>query len=425
MSIRLQEYVVGFDPQNPVNVIAPDRVKLQEGEQALTMDTAEFIATIEAMHAGVITKNFTCYMEGSFKPSVDSWTAPYNIPVIMFHNDFDGEVIGRVLEASPVRSTKTNGSTMLIKASIPGYKEQQKIRDGILHTVSVGADGTDVRCSICGKQLAEGDWCEHTRGNLYDGKLCYWEVHKWTAKELSFVIVPADPYAGVISFKSRWEDSNCVEGDSVEVKSARPKHISSSSAETNVNIQDHEQKPEGKINTLELKEAEQKIASLETANKALAGDKVTLQESIDNLNKDKIALQESITGLKKELEESKMGIAHEKELREAAESKIEEMSKEVKLSLAESLASLREKAGKSALEKLEERSIDSLRDSIADIKAELKENEQKDAADKTTEDMKNAKGAAQNVSLQESEQKLGDNNDDAAASEADSEDFGL
>ncbi len=423
MSIRLQEYVVGFDPKNPVNAIAPDRVKLQEGEQALTMETAEFVTAIEAMHAGVITRNFTCYMEDSFRPAVDSWTAPYNIPVIMFHNDFDGEVVGRVLKAEATRSTKTNGSTMLVHASIPGYQEQQKIRDGILHTVSVGADGTDVRCSICGKQLGDGDWCEHTRGNLYDGKLCYWEVHAWTAKELSFVIVPADPYAGVISFKSAWED--CGESGENCERGPRPKHLCSNGAKTDVNIQDHEQKPsEKETNTLELKEAEQKIASLETANKALTGDKVSLQESIDSLNKDKIALQESITGLKKELEETKLGVAHEKELREAAEGKIEEMSKEVKLSLAESLASLREKAGKPALEKLEERSIDSLRDSIADLKAELKESEQKKTDDKNAEEMKDAKGAAQNVSLQEREQKPGDNNE-AAPEEAADEDFGL
>lgn len=423
MSIRLQEYVVGFDPQNPVNVIAPDRVKLQEGEQALTIDTAKFIATIEAMHAGVITRNFTCYMEDSFKPGIDSWTAPYNIPVIKFHNDYDGEVIGRVLKAEVAPSTKTNGSTMLLQASMPGYNEQREVRDGILHTVSVGADGTDVRCSICGKQLGDGDWCEHTRGHIYDGKLCYWEVHRWTAKELSFVIVPADPYAGVISFKDRWEDE--MVDESVDEKCPRPKHLQSNGTNANVNIQDHEQKPEGKINTLELKEAEQKIASLETANKALTGDKVSLQESIDSLNKEKIALQESVTGLKKELEESKLGVAHEKELREAAESKIEEMSKEVKVSLVESLTALREKAGKPALEKLEERSIDSLRDSISDLKAELKESEQKKTDDKNVEEMKDAKGAAQNVSLQESEQKLGDNDKAGAAETTAAEDFSL
>jgi chromosome segregation ATPase len=213
--------------------------------------------------------------------------------------------------------------------------------------------------------------------------------------------------------------------ESVDEKCPRPKHLQSNGANANVNIQDHEQKPEGKINTLELKEAEQKIASLETANKALTGDKVSLQESIDSLNKEKIALQESVTGLKKELEESKLGVAHEKELREAAESKIEEMSKEVKVSLVESLTALREKAGKPALEKLEERSIDSLRDSISDLKAELKESEQKAADDKNADNMKDAKGAAQNVSLQESEQKLGDNDKADAAGTTAAEDFSL
>ena len=151
-----------------------------------------------------------------------------------------------------------------------------------------------------------------------------------------------------------------------------------------------------------IKEAEKKIGSLQTEIAALKGDKVSLQESIDSLNKDKISMQESIKQLKEQVEEKDLAVSHEKELREAAESKVDDLMKEVKMSLVESLTTLREKAGKPAIEKLEERSIDSLRDSIADIKAELKESEK----ETKNEDLKESKAKEKAPQLNESEETI-------------------
>ena len=397
MPIVLNEFV-GFDPKNPKessfrsqNIILPKNLTEEQHE---TKPDTYFTAKIEAIHADFGTRNFTRYTEDSIRKAIESWTNPYFAPVIMYHNDFDGQVIGRVMKAELAESTKMPGRCLLLTASIPEWESEHGIQNGILSTVSIGASATDVRCSICGAQLSEGEFCDHMRGETYDGQVAYWDVHEWEAKEISFVIVPSDKYAGVISYQYNDEHQELVgtytthESEETGKKTEIP---------VNINIQEQEHQAEGKI-TLDIKEAEAKISSLETANKALTGDKAALQESIDTLNGEKIKLQESVKSLKEAAEQKDLEVTHERELREAAEKKVADMEHEVKVSLAESLATLREKAGKPAIEKLEERSMDSLRDSIADLKAELKES----AEQKQNEEIKAEKGAVKPESLQES-----------------------
>lgn len=448
MPIVLNEFV-GFDPKNPKessrsqNIILPQH--LTETQHEAQPDTY-FTAKIEAIHADFGTRNFTRYTEDSIRKAVESWTNPYYAPVIMYHNDYDGQVIGRVMKAELAESTKMQGRCLLLTASIPEWHSEEAIRNGILSTVSIGASATDVRCSICGAQLSEGEFCDHRRGEVYDGQTAYWDVHEWEAKEISFVIVPSDKYAGVIAYQT--EDSDYVSvgnGGQVQLKSAV--HESEEAGKkteipVNINIQEQEHQAEGKI-TLDIKEAEAKISSLETANKALTGDKAALQESIDSLNGEKIKLQESVKSLKEAAEQKDLEVTHERELREAAEKKVADMEHEVKVSLAESLATLREKSGKPVIEKLEERSIDSLHDSIADIKAEIAVAEQaaekaaeekaeaeKKAAEeaaklKEAEEIKAEKGKVKPESLQESAASAGTEDPEEAVEGSEAEDFDL
>lgn len=446
MPIVLNEFV-GFDPKNPKessrsqNIILPQH--LTETAHEAQPDTY-FTAKIEAIHADFGTRNFTRYTEDSIRKAVESWTNPYYAPVIMYHNDYDGQVIGRVMKAELAESTKMQGRCLLLTASIPDWHSEEGIRNGILSTVSIGASATDVRCSICGAQLSEGEFCDHRRGEVYDGQTAYWDVHEWEAKEISFVIVPSDKYAGVISYQT--EDSDYVAvGQGGQIRLGSDVHESEETGkktEIPVNIDIKKEHQEG-MNNLDIKEAEAKISSLETANKALAGDKVTLQESIDTLNSEKVALQESVKSLKEAAEKKDLEVTHERELREAAEKKITDMEHEVKVSLAESLAALREKAGKPAVEKLEERSIDSLHDSIADIKAEIAVAEQsaeKAAAEKVeaekkaaeeaaklkeAEEIKAEKGAVKPESLQESAATAGTEEPAKEVEEPEAEDFDL
>ena len=427
MPILLNEFI-GFDPKHPKESCSHSskdiHPKLQEREVTQAKPDDFFTVKIEAMHADFGTRNFTRYSEDGLRRALESWTTPYNAPVIMYHNDYDGEIVGRVLKAELAESMKMPGRCLLLTASIPDWKAQEDVRNGILSTVSIGASAKDVRCSICGAQLSEGEYCDHERGEVYDGQTCYWDVHEWEAKEISFVIVPSDKYAGVISYSTK----------SLEDYESGPKAMHESEDKGNAKQEptdkpvaihiEEQQHPdaEGK-SKLDIKEAEAKIGSLETSVKALKGDKATLQESIDTLNNEKIQLQESVKSFKEQAEQKELEVNHERELREAAEKKVADMEKEVKLSLAESLSTLREKAGKPAIEKLAERSIDSLHDSIADLKAEMAAVKEAEKAE-AKEEIKEAKGTVKDTSLQESAAEAGTKEPEAEV-ELEAEDFDL
>lgn len=152
---------------------------------------------IEALHFyPYATRNDTRYYESAMRESLHKWTYPYNIPVIKHHNDEDGETIGRVINAEIKESQRLPGTKALVlTADILTPDAQEEVKNGLLDTVSIGARGDEVRCSICGQDLANDGLCEHARGTKYDGEMCYWDFKKLEPKELSYVIVPSDAYA--------------------------------------------------------------------------------------------------------------------------------------------------------------------------------------------------------------------------------------
>lgn len=433
MPILLNEFV-GFDPKKPTNLSQSKESAewinkcntsnndLAESDCTVAIDGADsykpdFTTTIEAIHPDVPTRNFTRYMSSSFnKENINTWTIPYNRPLILYHNEYDGQKVGTIINAEVKESKRCKGKNALVlTASIPEYREQFKVSSGLYNTVSIGTSASDVRCSICGSHIDSGEYCEHERGASYKnestGKIetCYWDVYSWEAKEISFVHVPSDKYAGIVAYTyERYDDTPVSKCDTIPrhyavplqstVKESSVENTTKEDAQTVISLTENDNKGE---NTLDIKEAEKRISSLETAQKALEGDKKNLIEKVDCLNKDKISLQESVAALKKEAEQKDMNISQEKELREAAEDKVKSLEKEVKLSLAESLAALREKAGKPAIEKLEERSIESLRDSIADLKADIAEKVKMQESEK--EKMHTEKGIVKDAQLKENE----------------------
>jgi len=71
-----------------------------------------------------------------------------------------------------------------------------EIEGGIKREVSVGCAVEKAVCSICGRELGS---CEHVKGRVYDGKLCWGELTgARDAYEWSFVAVPAQARAGVM-----------------------------------------------------------------------------------------------------------------------------------------------------------------------------------------------------------------------------------
>ncbi len=79
---------------------------------------------------------------------------------------------------------------------------------GITKEVSVGCAVKETLCSICSNDMHSTS-CHHTKGEKYNGKLCYGELQNvYDAYEFSFVAVPAQKNAGVIkAFSKNKEES--------------------------------------------------------------------------------------------------------------------------------------------------------------------------------------------------------------------------
>ena len=118
----------------------------------------------------------------------------------MHHNEKDGQIIGRVhsVEYTEV-DTRGNTPALVFTANVGDEEGKKGIKNGTLSTVSIGVIAHDLRCSICGTNLAEEGLCEHEKGEYYDvdgeQQLCYWIIEKMEPKEVSYVIVPSDAYA--------------------------------------------------------------------------------------------------------------------------------------------------------------------------------------------------------------------------------------
>ena len=411
MAIELRE-ILGYKLEESTKYKC-NQSSLQENEKKTFRESYlehhrdDFIVNIEAMHcAPHATGNNTRYMAEACKASIKEWSAPYVKPLILYHNDYDGTMVGRILEANVSTSSKTNTECLNLKATVPLWEHQRQVEAGLYLTTSIGVSGTDVRCSICGQQLAGGDFCEHIRGNTYDGKLCTWDVYAFTPKECSFVINPSDIYSGITSITRPNEDGM-----------PETKHISLTNKESqqpngadDFSLQEGQQQPmgnqpnkENNENTMALdenkyNEAMKLVESLQTSEKTLQNDKLALNEQINVLNKEKLEMQESMKALKADLANKETELANANQLREQLEKDREEMLKEVKISLVETLTNLREQAGRPKVDKLDERDIQSLRYAISDIRAEIE-------AQKLTE----SKNSVQDTSISDPEPLPGAN----------------
>lgn len=171
MPIELKEYVGA----EYVQLTAPmsDISSIKEGYTQTYIDENSLMVDIEAIHS-VITRNDTYYTPACIKESVRYWTAPYERPVIMHHNERDGVIIGRVKAAKYIERSERSGTPALELTTNIGDEEGKKgVKNGTLATVSIGAIAHDIECSICGQNLVKDGLCEHDRGEIYDNKRCY------------------------------------------------------------------------------------------------------------------------------------------------------------------------------------------------------------------------------------------------------------
>lgn len=177
----------------------------------------KLIVTVEAIHAGM-TKNRTFYPADNLEQSVESWLNPYEKPVLTHHNSYDGEPTGRVIAAEYKAQSlfKPETATIQLTLEITSPDAIQKVLDKRYMTLSIGGSTSKATCSICGKNLVEEGWCGHSKGRKYDGKEAYWIIGLMEFDEISWVNVPADSNAKVVSIKQPEKTSEGRRNESVE-----------------------------------------------------------------------------------------------------------------------------------------------------------------------------------------------------------------
>lgn len=333
MAIEIKEYV----GHEFVSVNATkETTNLQEGYVETYIDENSLMVEIEAIHSRV-TRNNTYYSPECLKESVPYWTNPYERPVIMHHNERDGQIIGRIKSVEYKETDTRSGTSALVFTANVGDEAGKKgIKNGTLSTVSIGVIAHDLRCSICGTNLAEEGMCEHEKGETYDGKLCYWIINKMEPKEVSYVIVPSDIYAHNIRVydaikKKKSEVKESVENNIFEDLLKSTKEIvdsiqESAATETVEGTQvDEEVEKDAKIANPETTE---ETKTEETVEEEASEETTEEKEVEETEEKEESKEEESQEENKEEVEESKEEQKENEELI-AAKAKIEELTKEI------------------------------------------------------------------------------------------------
>ncbi|MEG1494723.1 MAG: hypothetical protein RR406_00265 [Bacilli bacterium] len=242
MAIEIKEYVGHkFTSVSGSN----NFLNLTEGYTETYMAEDSIMVDMEAIHSR-ITRNNTYYSPNCLKESVPYWTSPYKVPVIMHHNEKDGHIIGRV-HSTEYTEVNTRGNTPALIFTINVGDEEGKkgIKNGTLSTVSIGVIAHDLRCSICGTNLAEEGMCEHEKGEFYDiddkQKLCYWIIEKMEPKEVSYVIVPSDAYAHNLKVYDAIKKKKSEVKESVEIYNPFADLIEATKVKTKVDVQEGKQ----------------------------------------------------------------------------------------------------------------------------------------------------------------------------------------
>ena len=400
MSIEIKEYI-GAKPKH-VNAIKND-LNLTESYTVETyIDEDSLMVDMEALHS-IITRNDTLYTPECIKKSVPLWTQPYERPVIMHHDDEAGITIGRVKAAKYIdHSERSNTPALELTVNIGEENGKKSIKNGTLATVSVGVIAHEAKCSICGQNLAEG-FCEHEKGEVYEGKRCYWIITDIEPKEVSYVIVPSDIYAHNTriydavnkkkinkevneSMSNIFDDlikehglnnkvTDLTEGTQIDEKVPDTTKVNPTEKPEDDNKKEGKEDNTAKVednkedkNKEDKKEENKKFKTKDELNKELEDN--TKEKEIENLKAEIQKLNakiEELTAANAKLEKQANS---EKALKESAEAKLIEYKKKEKLALVESVNSLREQLElpKQEVDILMESTEESLTSTIKNLK---------------------------------------------------------
>ena len=392
MALEIKEYI-GSVATN-INGNNPNNINLTESNILTSRNFAKnsIMQDIEGIHVGP-SRNFNWYTEQALDSSIESWTKPYNKPLIMHHNEQNGKIIGRIIHAQKItENTRSGTPAILFTCNVPDKEGKEEILDGRLETVSIGVIAHDVRCSICGEPIELDEYgnstCGHVKGNIYNGKTCYWNIYSMEAKELSYVIVPSDIYAHNIRTYDMKNNTLLAVNEKYNYKGANgmSKQVKDIVESVDIHEEDKKQatdkdvpqdKKEQDVKENKDKEQEEKQEEKQEDKEKEIED---LKAEIEKLKSSKKLVEDSLLEVKKELE--KVNVELEKaieenkkevQLKESLEQDLIASKQEVKEAYKESLLSLRESLNKPVItkESLEGRSLDSIKDSILDLKEEM------------------------------------------------------
>ena len=374
MAIEIKEYV-GFSSSEPTKnneiIVRESATAVAVPQQMISPDS--LMVDIEGIHSDVLTINCTKYSEQCLKNSLPHWTIPYEIPVIMHHNDEDGKIIGRVKNVEMIDSKRSGTPAILFTCNIGDEDGVKGIKNGTLSTVSIGAVAYDVTCSICGANVAECD-CGHKKGRVYDGKLCYWTINDMEPREVSYVILPSDKYAQTMKVykpgKKELKESVEVRKMSVcdEIMKRLTESVEEDEDKKEITIDEEikDKKDEAVDDKKDEKPAvdEEKSEEEAGAEEKPVDDEEEEKEPVDDEEKkeeddnkdeedsnkdDRDAiiedLKKEIAGLKEELKDVKQQLKKEKKLKEKVELELAGFKVQEKVNVARDIKVLKESIG--------------------------------------------------------------------------------
>ena len=377
MAIEIKEYV-GFSSSQPTNhsgIIVQESVAATATPQQMISPNS-LMVEIEGIHSDVLTINCTKYSEECLKKSIPYWTSPYEKAVIMHHNDEDGQIIGRVKKAEMIDSKRSGTPAINFTCNIGDENGIKGIKNGTLATVSIGAVAYDVRCSICGENVAICD-CEHEKGHVYDGKLCYWTIEEMEPREVSYVILPSDKYAQTMkvykpgkkelkeSVEVRKKMSVCdailkqltegVDDEAVkdkvvideEVKDKKDEDEKKEAEEKPVVDEEKEDKAEEEKDEEKAEEKEEEEKEEDNDDKKSDEDDNKDEEDSNKEDRDAIIedLKKELAELKSELDKVKKQLKETKKLKEKVDLELAKFKVQEKVNVARDIKVLKESIG--------------------------------------------------------------------------------
>ena len=154
----------------------------------------------EATHSGK-NHNYCIYYEDSMEIDAESFTNPFNKPMLKNHNSYS-EPLGRIKQSwfGPSKLTDER-SAIHLKTRVTDQDAIPKFLDGRYGTVSIGGSMGTVTCNICGKTILKDGkfkFCGHWKGETYKDQVCYWGARDIEYHEVSTVNNPADDFAQVV-----------------------------------------------------------------------------------------------------------------------------------------------------------------------------------------------------------------------------------